>query len=87
MAILPLKTSYRGPAPPLTPAQQNAPDIIDEAIEFFKANVMFRNYDVQGPADRVLLYLTLYIHLCLSKIPNKAKGDALNILHTLSISN
>mmetsp|Transcript_10281 Transcript_10281/g.13807 ORF Transcript_10281/g.13807 Transcript_10281/m.13807 type:complete len:178 (-) Transcript_10281:67-600(-) len=87
MGLLPLKTSYRGPAPPPNPQQQNSPDVIDEAIEFFKANVMFRNYDVQGPADRVLLYLTLYIHLCLTKIVNKAKSDALNILYQLAISN
>eukprot|EP00009_Paramoeba_aestuarina_P000982 CAMPEP_0201514510 /NCGR_PEP_ID=MMETSP0161_2-20130828/6333_1 /ASSEMBLY_ACC=CAM_ASM_000251 /TAXON_ID=180227 /ORGANISM="Neoparamoeba aestuarina, Strain SoJaBio B1-5/56/2" /LENGTH=157 /DNA_ID=CAMNT_0047911089 /DNA_START=153 /DNA_END=626 /DNA_ORIENTATION=+ len=85
MAILPLKTGYKGPAPPSR--DQNSPDIIDEAIEFFKANVMFRNYDVQGPADRVLLYLTLYIHLCLTKIANKSKGDAVNTLYQVAIQN
>ena len=63
------------------------PDIIDEAIDFFKANVMFRNYEVEGPADRVLVYLTLYIHLCLTKIANKSKGDAVNTLYQLAISN
>jgi len=87
MAVLPLKTSYRGPAPPVPGNQQDQPDIIDEAIDFFKANVMFRNYDVEGPADRVLVYLTLYIHLCLTKIVNKSKGDAVNTLYQLSISN
>ena len=66
---------------------EDQPDIIDEAIEFFKANVMFRNYDVEGPADRVLVYLTLYIHLCLTKITNKSKGDAVNTLYQLAISN
>ena len=48
---------------------------------------MFRNYDVQGPADRVLVYLTLYIHLCLTKITGKSKGDAKNALYQLAISN
>jgi hypothetical protein len=48
---------------------------------------MFRNYDVEGPADRVLVYLTLYIHLCLTKITSKGKGDAVNTLYQLAISN
>mmetsp|Transcript_6694 Transcript_6694/g.18902 ORF Transcript_6694/g.18902 Transcript_6694/m.18902 type:complete len:178 (-) Transcript_6694:106-639(-) len=87
MGLLPLKTQYRGPAPPMHGAAQDAPDIIDEALDFFKANVMFRNYDVQGPADRVLVYLTLYIHLCLTKIVNKSKGDANNVLYQLAIAN
>jgi hypothetical protein len=40
-------------------------DIIDEAIDFFRANVLFRQYDPKGPADRVLCYLTIYIGECL----------------------
>ena len=31
----------------------------------FRSNVLFRKYDVKGPADRTLLYLTLYINACL----------------------
>ena len=34
-------------------------DIIDEAINFYRYNVFFRNYEVQGGADRLLIYLTL----------------------------
>jgi hypothetical protein len=35
---------------------------VDEAIRLFRANVMFRNFEVLGGGDRVLVYLTLFIH-------------------------
>ena len=60
--VLPLKTLVRGPAPP---AASDQTDIIDEALEYFRANVLFRQYDPQGPADRVLCYLTIYIGECI----------------------
>jgi actin related protein 2/3 complex subunit 3 len=36
-------------------------DIIDEAISFFRANVLFRTFQSQGPADLTLAYLTAFI--------------------------
>lgn len=42
MAILPLRTQHRGPAPTGNFDQ----DIIDEAIYYFKANIFFREYEV-----------------------------------------
>jgi len=36
-------------------------DIVDEAIEFFRANILFRNFEQKGPADLMLCYLTIYI--------------------------
>ena len=42
-------------------------DIIDEALDKFKANVMFRNFKPQGPADLTHLYLLLFIHQCLGR--------------------
>ena len=35
-------------------------DIVDETIYFFRANVLFKSFEIQGGADRVLVYLTLY---------------------------
>jgi len=87
MALLPLKTKYKGPA---TPAPANQEDIIDEAINFYKANVLFRNFEVKGPADRLLIYLTLYISQALIKIgekPGVKKGDAEKLLYNLAIEN
>ena len=37
-------------------------DIVDEAVVFFRANVMFKSFEVKGGADRVLIYLTMFIH-------------------------
>jgi actin related protein 2/3 complex subunit 3 len=43
-------------------------DIIDETLYFFKPNVLFKHFEVKGGADRVLIYLTLYITQCLQKL-------------------
>ena len=43
-------------------------DIIDEVIGFFKANVLFKHFEVKGGADRILIYLTLYITQCLQRL-------------------
>lgn len=43
-------------------------DIVDEAISFFRANVFFRNFDVKSSADKLLIYLTLYINVALKRI-------------------
>lgn len=43
MAVLPLRTQQRGPAP-ITTAEQ---DIIDESLYYFKANVFFRTYEIK----------------------------------------
>lgn len=39
----------------------SAKDIIDEAIEFFRANVLFRTFQPKSGADLLLCYLTVYI--------------------------
>ncbi|KPP69089.1 actin-related protein 2/3 complex subunit 3-like [Scleropages formosus] len=64
MALLPLKTQFKGPAPKETKDS----DIIDEAIYYFKANVFFKNYEIKNEADRTLIYITLYISECLKKL-------------------
>lgn len=43
-------------------------DIIDESLAYFKPNIFFREYEIKGPADRTLIYLTLYISECLRKL-------------------
>ncbi|KAF4347869.1 hypothetical protein G4B88_009950 [Cannabis sativa] len=63
--ILPLKTHIKGPAPDLN---QDQTDIIDEAITFFRANVFFRNFDIKSSADKLLIYLTLYINVALKRL-------------------
>jgi hypothetical protein len=52
MAVLPLRTQFRGPAPK---GDADKPDIIDEAISFFKASIFFKNYDI-----RVQIFFDFY---------------------------
>ncbi|KAJ3413285.1 Actin- protein 2/3 complex subunit 3 [Chytridiales sp. JEL 0842] len=70
-ALLPLKSKIRGPA---APADPSAEDIVDEAIYFFRPNCFFRNYEIQGAADRVLIYLLLFIQECIAKLAVKNVG-------------
>ncbi len=84
LALLPINTKFKGPAPP---GDGNS-DIIDETISYFKANVFFRTYEIKSDADRVLIYITLYITECLKKLQKCAsKVNAKKDLHSLAISN
>ncbi|KAF8640009.1 hypothetical protein AX17_001253 [Amanita inopinata Kibby_2008] len=88
MAILPIKTRIRGPAPTADPS---SPDIIDETMDLFRANSLFRNFEIKGPADRTLIILILFISDCLAKlgsartVPNQI--EASKSLNTLSVDN
>ncbi|KAF9177543.1 subunit of the Arp2/3 complex [Haplosporangium sp. Z 767] len=85
MAMLPIKTRVRGPAPLADP---NEEDIIDEALNLFRANVLFRNFEIKGDADRVLIYLILFITECLGKLArNPSLREAEKILGTLALGN
>ncbi|OAQ69852.1 ARP2/3 complex [Pochonia chlamydosporia 170] len=87
--ILPLRTKTRGPAytlpipsPPLPANESPDPDsesydILDEIISLFRANTFFRNFEIQGPADRLLVYGIWFLSDCLQKIkPNATVRDA-----------
>jgi len=70
---------------------QETEDIIDEAIDVFRANCLFKNFEFKGTADRVLVYLIIFISECLGKIgqksplPNKIEGY--KILNSLALQN
>lgn len=64
--LLPLKHAKNRSAAAAKP--ETAADIVDEAIALFRANVLFRRFDVRGPADKLLVYLTLYINMALRRI-------------------
>mmetsp|Transcript_30599 Transcript_30599/g.75091 ORF Transcript_30599/g.75091 Transcript_30599/m.75091 type:complete len:178 (-) Transcript_30599:241-774(-) len=69
-SILPFRTACKGPVntSKVGSFEEEGEDIIDEALSNYRANVLFRNYELHGGADRILIYLTLYISSCLSKI-------------------
>ena len=43
MALLPIRSQFKGPAP----RETKDTDIVDEAIYYFKANVFFKNYEIK----------------------------------------
>ncbi|KAG1943294.1 actin-related protein 2/3 complex subunit [Pimephales promelas] len=84
MALLPLKTQFKGPAPKET----KDTDTIDEAIYYFKANVFFKNYEIKNEADRTLIYITLYISECLKKLQKcSSRSQGEKEMYTLGITN
>lgn len=80
LVLLPIHTQFRGPAYP--PDQEY--DIVEETIDLFRPNSFFRNFEVKGPADRLLIYGILFVSDCLSKLQRtmsaKEANRALNSL-------
>lgn len=94
--LLPLRTKTRGPAytlplpnPPLPAHESPDPesdsyDALDEVLSLFRANTFFRNFEIQGPADRLLIYGILFVSEALSKIRpaadvRQATKDVMNL--------
>ncbi|KAH8759248.1 actin-related protein 2/3 complex subunit 3 [Hyaloscypha finlandica] len=86
--LLPLRTRIRGPAYTL-PLDASLPahlspepdsesyDALDEVLSLFRANTFFRNFEIQGPADRLMIYGILWVSECLGKIRPSMSGRAL----------
>jgi actin related protein 2/3 complex subunit 3 len=49
-------------------------DIIDESLIYFRANVLFKNFPIRGDADKLLVYITVYIQKCL-EVVSSCKED------------
>ncbi len=85
---MPLRTKTRGPAYALPPLPSSVSlldvdpdsesyDILDETLSLFRANTFFRNFEIKGPADRLLIYGILFISECLNKVkPNMDQRSA-----------
>lgn len=87
-ALLSFRTKVRGPIATLDSNDvADELDVIDEALLYFRANVFFKTYEIQGDSDRVLIYATLYISECLKRLQKATKkSSALSDLHSLSIA-
>ncbi|EAU29997.1 ARP2/3 complex 21 kDa subunit [Aspergillus terreus NIH2624] len=95
--VLPLRTRTRGPAytlPPLPPntldidvsPESESYDCVDEILSLFRANVLFRNFEINGPADRMLIYGTLFISECLTKVrPSMSALEAGKALNNVAL--
>ncbi|RNF02665.1 ARP2/3 complex subunit [Trypanosoma rangeli] len=55
-------------------------DIIDDALYLFKPHMFFRTFPIKGAADRVVLYVTMYLHECLKKIVLLTRDEASAVL-------
>ena len=57
VAVCPIRAeNSKGVAPVL--ADGEGEDIVDEVLKFFRANMLFTQFDIEGDADRTLIYLT-----------------------------
>ncbi|KAJ9097743.1 hypothetical protein QFC21_004781 [Naganishia friedmannii] len=90
VALLPINTKIRGPAPHAE--DPTRPDIIEESLDLFRANCLFRNFEIKGPADRLLIYFILFISDCINKLapPHPSKPaptypEAIKSLSTLAV--
>lgn len=92
-AVLPLRTRTRGPAyqlPPLTDTstldvdpENESYDPLDEVLSLFRANTFFRNFEIKGPADRLLIYGILFVSECLGKLKSgmeKREAEKVGVL-------
>ncbi|CAH2352063.1 actin-related protein 2/3 complex subunit 3 [[Candida] railenensis] len=82
LAVLPIHSKYRGPS---YPPQQDY-DIIEETLDLFRANSFFKNFEIKGAADRLLIYGILFTSDCLSKL-NKSitYKEAVRTLNNLAL--
>jgi actin related protein 2/3 complex subunit 3 len=66
-------------------------DIIDETLDLFRANSLFRNFEIKGPGDRLLIILVLFISDCLAKLGSArtppTQIEASKTLNTLAVDN
>ncbi|KAK4196265.1 actin-related protein 2/3 complex subunit 3 [Triangularia verruculosa] len=96
--LLPLRTKIRGPVYPLpfpdpalpeneSPDQDSESyDILDEILALFRANTFFRNFEIQGHADRLLIYGIWFVSDCLGKIkPTASRREATKEVNNLAL--
>ncbi|CAK9786925.1 ARP2/3 complex, 21 kDa p21-Arc subunit [Cutaneotrichosporon oleaginosum] len=91
-AVLPINWKHvKGST--LVTADPSRPDIVEEALDLFRANCLFRNFEIKGPADRTLIYLILFISDCIAKLapsagrPSPGYQEAGKKLATLAVDN
>ncbi|KAJ1831964.1 subunit of the Arp2/3 complex [Coemansia sp. RSA 2711] len=83
--LLPLLTKTRGPAPYADPTMTS--DAIDEALELFRPNSFFKNFEIKGAGDRLLIYVILFVSQCLGKLrASTTQAEATKALYTLAVT-
>ena len=82
-ALLPLRTRKRGPAPRSPEGEE---DIIDEILHYYRANVLFSRFKLEGGADHTLVYGTLYTSQLLKDLQRVARAEeAASVVRTVGL--
>lgn len=67
-------------------ASHESYDPLDETLALFRANTFFRNFEIKGPADRVLIYGILFVSEVIQKIkPQMSRRDAEKAVMNLAL--
>ncbi|KAJ2015086.1 subunit of the Arp2/3 complex [Coemansia sp. RSA 455] len=86
LPLLPLITRTRGPSPYADPSMTH--DAIDEALELFRPNSLFKNFEIKGNGDRLLIYIILFTSQCLNRLrPTTTQSEATKALYSLAVTN
>ena len=56
-------------------ADETKEDIIEEAIKYFRINVLYRNFEIKGDADKLMIFLTVLIQKILDIIASAPKKE------------
>jgi actin related protein 2/3 complex subunit 3 len=59
LPLIPFKTKIDGPANINYPFQNV--DIVEEGFQYFRVNVLFKNFEIKGPGDKILVYLFVFL--------------------------
>lgn len=67
-------------------ASHESYDPLDETLALFRANTFFRNFEIKGPADRVLIYGILFVSEVIQKIkPQMPRREAEKAVMNLAL--
>eukprot|EP00695_Tsukubamonas_globosa_P003407 TRINITY_DN619_c0_g1_i1.p1 TRINITY_DN619_c0_g1~~TRINITY_DN619_c0_g1_i1.p1 ORF type:complete len:208 (+),score=51.41 TRINITY_DN619_c0_g1_i1:58-681(+) len=84
-SLLPLRVTTKAKGPAMCTLPADKIDIVEETLNYFKANMLYRNFEPQGGADRVLIFLTLFTQQCLKRLEKAAsREDAVRIVMALA---
>lgn len=90
------KLSRQGPAPVMEKValdeegnEYEPQDVLDEVIYYFKSNMFFRTFRMKGAGDRLILFLTHYMHTLIKRLvgvpQEKAKAVVVDLQTSYSV--
>merc|ERR1712034_98341 len=86
MAILPIRQTVKGNSVKGPAMDTKERDIIDETLDLFKANILFKNFEMKDTVDRVLVYITLYTIECLKRLAKiSSKERAIQDMYSMAL--